>query len=144
MAKMIFVNLPVADVAKSTAFYEAIGFEKNPQFSNAQSSSMVWSDSIYVMLLAHDFYRTITPKQIADTHTTSAGLYALSFDSRAKVDAITEAAIAAGGREAHDPEDMGFMYSRAFEDFDGHGFGPFHMDMAAMAEMAEQHEGQAA
>ncbi len=131
MAKMIFVNLPVADVARSTAFYEAIGFEKNPQFSNEQASSMVWSDTIYVMLLEHAFYRTFTPKQIADPWATSAALYALSFDSRADVDAITEAAIAAGGREAHDPEDLGYMYSRAFEDLDGHGFGPFFMDMDA-------------
>ena len=131
MAKMIFVNLPVTDVAKSTAFYEAIGFEKNAQFSNEQASSMVWSDTIYVMLLARPFYATFTSKEIADTHKTSAALLALSFDSRAEVDAITEAAIAAGGKEAHPPEDEGFMYSRAFEDFDGHGFGPFWMDMAA-------------
>jgi uncharacterized protein len=125
MARMIFVNLPVANVAKATAFYEAIGFEKNPQFSNEQASSM--------MLLEHAFYSTFTPKPIADSHNTSGALYALSFDSRAEVDAITEAAIAAGGREAHDPEDQGFMYSRAFEDLDGHGFGPFYMDMAAAA-----------
>jgi predicted lactoylglutathione lyase len=133
MPKMIFVNLPVADVAKATAFYEALGFEKNPQFSNEQASSMVWSDSIYVMLLNHAFFSTFTPKKIADPRTTTTALYALSFDSRADVDAITEAAIAAGGREAHDPEDQGFMYSRAFEDLDGHGFGPFYMDMEAAA-----------
>ena len=133
MPKMIFVNFPVADVAKSTAFYEAIGFEKNPQFSNEQASSMVWSDSIYVMLLDRAFYNTFTPKPIADARSTSAALYALSFDSRADVDTFTEAAIAAGGREAHDPEDQGFMYSRAFEDLDGHGFGPFYMDMEAAA-----------
>lgn len=133
MAKMIFVNLPVANVAKATAFYEAIGFEKNPQFSSEQASSMVWSDTIYVMLLEHAFYSTFTSKQIADPRATSAALYALSFDSRADVDAFTEAAIAAGGREAHDPEDLGFMYSRAFEDLDGHGFGPFYMDMEAAA-----------
>src|SRR3546814_12589088 len=92
---------------------------------------MMWSDSIVVMLLAKPFYATFTPKQIADSHATSGALYALSFDSRADVDAITEAAIAAGGREAHDPDDHGFMYSRAFEDFDGHGWGPFWMDPAA-------------
>src|ERR1700712_4864836 len=120
MSKMIFVNLPVADVAKSTAFYEAIGFAKNPQFSNERGSCMVWSDSIYIMVTAHDFYRTFTTKPIADTQATSAALFALSFDSRADVDAITEAAIAAGGREAHEPEDLGFMYSRAFWDLDGH------------------------
>lgn len=138
MAKMIFVNLPVADVAAATAFYQALGFEKNDQFSNAQASSMVWSDAIYVMLLDHAFYATFTSKQIADARTHSAALFALSFEDRAGVDAITEAAVAAGGRELHDPEDMGFMYSRAFEDLDGHGWGPFHMDMAAHAEATAQ------
>ncbi len=72
MAKMIFVNLPVADVAAATAFYQALGFEKNDQFSNAQASSMVWSDAIYVMLLDHAFYATFTSKRIADARTHSA------------------------------------------------------------------------
>lgn len=138
MPKMIFVNLPVADVAASTAFYEAIGMTKNEQFSNEQASAMVWTDSIHFMVLHRDFYATFTTKQIADARTTSAALIALSFDSRDEVDAITQAALAAGGRELHDPEDQGFMYSRAFEDLDGHGFGPFHMDMdAAMATMGQ-------
>ena len=140
MAKMIFVNLPVADVARSTAFYEAIGFEKNDKFSNEQASSMVWSDSIYVMLLSHEFYRTFTPKQIADARTTSGALYALSFDSKADVDKITDAAAAAGATEPHGPEDMGFMYSRAFEDPDGHGWGPFWMDPAAAEAGPPEHE----
>ena len=145
MTKMIFVNLPVADVAKATAFYEAIGFEKNPQFSNEQASCMVWSDAIFVMVLDHGFYQTFTTKQIADTHQTSAALIALSRDSRAEVDAITDAAIAAGGRQTRDTQDMGFMYSRAFEDLDGHTFEPMYMDMeAATAAMADQHEGAAA
>ena len=145
MTKMIFMNLPVADVAKATAFYEAIGFEKNPQFSNEQASCMVWSDAIHVMLLGHDFYRTFTTKAIADTHKTSAALIALSRDSREQVDAITDAAIAAGGRQTRDTQDMGFMYSRAFEDLDGHTFEPMYMDMeAATAAMSDQHEGAAA
>ncbi|TVV69899.1 VOC family protein [Sphingomonas solaris] len=132
MPRMIFINLPVADVAASTAFYEAIGFEKNPRFSDGQASSMVWSDAIYVMLLAKPFFATFTQKTIVDATTSSTGHYALSFDSRAEVDAITQAAIEAGGRELHEPQDMGFMYSRAFEDLDGHGFGPFWMDPAAV------------
>jgi len=145
MTRMIFVNLPVADVARSTAFYEAIGFEKNPQFSNEQASCMVWSDTIFVMVLDHGFYSTFTSKEIADTHKTSAALIALSRDSRAEVDAITDAAIAAGGRQARDTQDMGFMYSRAFEDLDGHTFEPMYMDMeAANAAMADQHGGSAA
>lgn len=131
MPKMIFVNLPVADVAKATAFYEAIGFEKNPMFSNEQASSMVWSDTIHVMLLDRAFYSTFTTKPIADTHATSAALLCLSFDSRAAVDAFTGAAIAAGGREVRERQDLGFMYGRAFEDLEGHTFEPMFMDMAA-------------
>jgi len=133
MSKAIFLNLPVADVAAATAFYAAIGFERNAMFSNDQGSAMAWSDTISVMLLDLAFYSTFTSKQIIDAKTTSGVLLALSFDSQAEVDAITEAALAAGGRELHDPEDMGFMYSRAFEDLDGHGWGPFFMDMAAAA-----------
>ncbi len=138
MAKMIFVNLPVADVAAATAFYQALGFEKNEQFSNPQGSGMQWSDTIFVMLLDRAFYATFTDKQIADARTHTTALFALSFDDRAAVDAITEAALAAGGRELHDPEDMGFMYSRAFEDCDGNGWGPFTLDVAAHAEATRQ------
>ena len=131
--KMIFISLPVADVARSTAFYEAIGFAKNPRFSNAQGSAMMWSDAIVVMIVDKAFYQTLTPKRIIDARTASGVLIALSFESRAGVDAVTEAALTAGGREAHGPEDLGFMYSRAFEDPDGHGFGPMWMDPAAAA-----------
>jgi predicted lactoylglutathione lyase len=132
MPKMIFISLPVADIAASTAFYEAIGFEKNARFSNEHSSSMVWSDAIYVILLAKPFFATFTEKRIVAARTNSTGHYALSFDSRDEVDAITRAAVEAGGRELHEPQDLGFMYSRAFEDLGGQGFGPFWMDPAAV------------
>lgn len=131
MTKSIFVNLPVADVAAATAFYQAIGFEKNDMFSNERGSAMVWSDAITVMVLDHAFFATFTDKRIIDARTHTGALFALGFDSREAVDAITEAALAAGGRELHDPEDEGYMYSRAFEDLDGNGWGPFSMDMAA-------------
>jgi len=137
MPRSIFVNLPVADVAASTRFYEAIGMVQDDRFSNEHGSAMVWTDSIGFMLLHRDFYATFTPKRIVDAHADTAALIALSFDTRAEVDAVTEAAIAAGGREAHLPEDHGFMYSRAFEDPDGHGFGPFHMDVEAATRQRE-------
>lgn len=129
--KSIFVNLPVADVAAATRFYEAIGFLRDARFSNDRGSGMTWSDNIHVMLLDRGFYATFTDKRILDARHESGVLLALSFDDRAAVDAITDAALAAGGRELHDPEDDGPMYSRAFEDLDGHGWGPFTMDMAA-------------
>ena len=144
MTKMIFVNLPVADLGKATAFYEAIGFEKNPMFSNDVASAMVWSETIHVMLLAHDFYRTFTTKEIADTAKVSAALICLSRDSRADVDSITEQAIAAGGRETRDPQDMGFMYGRAFDDPDGHTFEVMYMDMDAAMAAGPQAESAAA
>ena len=144
MPRTIFINLPVADVPRATAFYEAIGFEKDARFSGDHATSMKWSDAIVVGLLAHDFYRTLTGKTIVDPRESSHALFALSLDSREQVDAITQAALAAGGRQLHDAEDQGFMYSRAFEDPDGHGFGPFWMDPAAAAEGPPQAEAEAA
>lgn len=139
MSKMIFVNLPVTDLDRSIRFYEAIGCEKNEVFSNDKAAAMVWSDTIHFMLLTHGFYQGFTSKPIGDAHQTSLALIALSRDSRAEVDAITMAAIGAGGREHHEAEDEGFMYSRAFEDPDGHGFGPFWMDVdAATVTMNQQ------
>lgn len=134
MAKMIFVNLPVADVAAATAFYEAIGMTRNPAFSNEQASAMVWSDTISFMLLSHDFFRTFTPKAIPDARVTAQTLICLSADSRAEVDAILARAAAAGG--SIDPvsaqEVNDFMYGRSFEDLDGHGIELMWMDAAAM------------
>lgn len=139
MSKMIFVNLPVKNLPAAKAFYEAIGAVNNPQFTDETAACMVFSDTIHVMLLTHEKFAQFTSREIADSHKTAQMLLALSCDSREGVDEITDAAIAAGGRQHHEPEDLGFMYSRAFEDPDGHGWGPFFMDMAGF-EAAQQAE----
>lgn len=136
MTQRIFISLPVADIAASTAFYEAIGCIKNQAFSNADAASMAWSDTITFNLLSHPVYRGISPKPPGDARTVGGPLFALALDSRAAVDAFAAAAIGAGGREVHGAEDEGFMYSRGVEDPDGHGFGPFWMD-ATNAPMTE-------
>ena len=82
MAELIFVNLPVTDLARSTAFYEAIGCRRDSRFSNDVAAAMVWSDTISFMLLTPDFFRTFTPKPIADAHATCGVLLCLSRDSR--------------------------------------------------------------
>jgi len=139
MPKMVFINLPVADLTAATNFYLAIGCTKNDQFSNERASCMVWSDSIFFMLLTHEFYSTFTDKPIADNAKASAMLLALSRDSRADVDAIAEAAGKAGGTADVRPiQDMGFMYSRTFADPDGNVFEPMWMDMAAASNMSEE------
>jgi len=137
MAKTIYVNLPVTDLAAATRFYEAIGCERNEQFSDHQASSMVWSDTITFHLLSRDYFSTFTPKKTADAHATSEVLLALTRDSREQVDAIAEAAAAAGGKaDIRAPMDMGWLYNRTFEDPDGHVFEAVSVDMAAMpAEM---------
>lgn len=134
MPKMLFVNLPVTDLAAATRFYEAIGFEKNDQFSNEQASSMVWSEAITFQLMTRDYYQTFTSKPIADARETSAALFALSRDSRDEVDAMVEAAAKVGGTaDIREAQDMGFMYLRSFADPDGNVFEPAWMDMSAMA-----------
>ncbi len=139
MPQMIFVNLPVKDVARSTAFYEAIGCTKDARFSNEAASAMQLSDEIVFMILSHDFFSTFTPKAIADSSATTEVLICISRDSRDAVDAIVEKAAAAGGRaDIREKQDMGFMYGRSFEDPDGHIFEPMFMDMeAAMAAFPE-------
>ena len=131
MPRMIFVNLPVTDLERSVRFYEAIGGTKNPKFSNEQAAAIVLSDTIYLMLLKHDFYRTFTSKEIADPHRTTSVLLALSCDSKADVDAMVDAAVEAGGKADPGPkQDHGFMYGRSFEDPDGHHWEPHWMDPA--------------
>ena len=130
MSRMIFVNLPVADLPRAMAFYAAIGFTNNPQFTDDTAACMVLTDSIYVMLLTHEKFSQFTSREIADSRKTAQMLLALSCDSRDDVDRITAAALGAGGTSAHDAEDLGFMYSTGFFDPDGHGWGPFFMDMA--------------
>jgi predicted lactoylglutathione lyase len=133
MPKMIFVNLPVSDLAIATRFYEAIGCDRNEQFSDDQSSSMVWSDTITFQLLANDYFATFTPKKIANAHATSEMLLALSRDSREQVDAIAEAAAATGGKaDIRPPQDMGWLYTRAFQDPDGHAFEAIWMKEGAV------------
>lgn len=129
-SQTIFVNLPVADLERSRAFYEAIGFRNEPKFTNDAAAMMVLSDTIAVMLLTKPFYAGFTSKTIADAHETSQVLLCISRDSPAAVDRIVEAAAQAGGKADVGPkQDMGgMMYGRSFEDPDGHHWEPMWMD----------------
>lgn len=135
MSKMIFVNLPVRDLAASTAFYVALGGKVNPRFSGEHASSVMFSDAIGVMLLTHDHYRQFTRRPIGDARRESQALLALSVDARDDVDATLARAIAAGGRGDPNPkQDHGFMCSRSVEDPDGNVWEIMWMDAAALAQ----------
>jgi uncharacterized protein len=136
MSRMIFVNLPVTDLQRSKAFYEAIGFRNEPKFSNDAAAMMVLSETISVMLLTHPFYATFTSKPIADARNSSQVMLCISCDSAAEVDDIVEAAAAAGGKVDQSLKDEtggGPMYGRDFEDPDGHQWEPLWMDPAFAA-----------
>ncbi|MCE7042708.1 VOC family protein [Dyadobacter sp. CY312] len=130
MAKQIFINLAVKDLDKSTGFYTKLGFTNNPQFSDDTAKCMVWSDSIYVMLLTHEKFSSFTSKPIADTKSSVAGLFSLSVDSVDEVNSIMQAGLDAGGIEPNELRDYGFMQQRTIEDFDGHTWEIFFMDMS--------------
>ena len=135
MPKMIFINLPVNDLVASIAFYEAIGFTNNPQFTDDTAACMVWSESINVMLLTHEKWRVFTDRPIPPM-TSSEVLLALSFDNREAVDKVKEAASESGGVIDINPvQDLGFMYSRAIADLDGHVWEIMWMDPAAFAQV---------
>ena len=142
MQKMIFVNLPVTDLAKSTSFYEAIGATKNPQFSDDKVSSMMISDTIVVMLLTHERYKDFTSKTIPDAHKSAQVLLCLSENSREDVDGRLNSAVSGGGKADPCPQqDYGFMYGRSFEDPDGHIWEIMWMDPAAVAGDGVEHAG---
>lgn len=131
--KMIFVNLPVKDLAVSTRFYEALGCRKNVQFSDDKASSMVWSDAISFQLLTREHFKTFTTRPIADPSRTCQVLLALTCASRAEVDAVAGAAAPSGGEgDVRDIMDLGWLYNRAFADPDGHILEAFWMDMKAI------------
>ncbi|KQR70711.1 VOC family protein [Pedobacter sp. Leaf176] len=130
MAKQIFINLAVSDLQKSMEFYTALGFTNNPQFSDDSGKCMVWSDNIFLMILTHEKFSTFATKPIADTKSTVAGLFSLSLDSLDEVNDMVESGLKAGGKEAGTLRDYGFMQQRTIEDFDGHTWEIFYMDMS--------------
>ena len=137
MPKMIFLNLPVRDLVASTAFYEALGGTVNPQFSSDSNKSVMLSDTIVVMLLTHERYRTFTARPIGDARAEGQAMYALNVDTRDEVDTTVDRLVAANGKADPNPaQDHGFMFSRSVEDPDGYVWELFWMDMAAMGEGA--------
>ena len=132
MNTQIFLNLPIKNMERSQAFFAALGYSFNPQFTNDKGACMVVQEgSIYVMLLVESFFQTFTKKAIADASKTTEMLVCLSCESRAAVDELVRKAVAAGGKVPNAPQDHGNMYGHGFEDLDGHIWELAYMDMAA-------------
>jgi predicted lactoylglutathione lyase len=130
MTKQIFINLAAKDLQRSKDLYTALGFTINPQFSDDKGICMVWSDSIFLMLLSHEKFASFATKPIADTKSALAGLFSLSVGSADEVNTIMEKGLKAGGTEPHEMRDYGFMQQRSIEDHDGHTWEIFYMDMS--------------
>jgi predicted lactoylglutathione lyase len=129
---MIFVNLAVKDIEKSKAFYTAIGFSINPQFTTADSASIVIDENIFIQLHTPGHFRQFITGEISDAFKATEVLNALTASSREEVDATLQKALAAGGKEWKPPQDHGFMYQVSFQDLDGHVWEMVWMDAAAM------------
>jgi len=130
MISSIFVNLPVNDLEKSKAFFQALGCTINQQFTDETAASVVIGGNIYAMLHTHEKYRQFTSKEIANAAKTSEVLIALGVDSKEEVNRIADAAMKAGGKETRPPQDYGFMQMRVFDDLDGHHWEVIYMDPA--------------
>jgi predicted lactoylglutathione lyase len=130
--RKIFVNLPVANIQRSNAFFKTLGFRFNPQFSGEDTTCMVLSEDGYVMLLQTERFKSFVKKPLSDASQQTEAIFALSADSRAEVDELTDLALASGGSPALPPQDHGFMYGRSFCDPDGHHWEVFYMDPAAL------------
>jgi len=131
MSTQIFVNLPVKDLQRATDFYLGLGYSKSPEFSDDNATCIVVNEHIYVMLLVERFFQTFTKKKICDSATHTEAILALSADSKQDVDALVNQAAAGGGQPSEESMDQGGMYSRSFQDLDGHHWEVFWMDQAA-------------
>ncbi|WP_342132436.1 VOC family protein [Hydrogenophaga sp. OTU3427] len=131
MLRQIFVNLPIQDMARSQAFFKALGLNFNPRFTNEQGACLEIADNIYAMLLVESFFQGFTKLPVADARKTTEVLIALSCDSRAEVDELVARAVAAGATTPNTPQDHGFMYQHGFADLDGHQWEVFWMDESA-------------
>lgn len=127
MHKQIFVNLPCRNLPASKAFFEALGYAFNPQFTNEQGAGLILGETIFAMLLTEDFARGFTSKPLVDAKTATEVLVCLSCESRAEVDGLVAKALAAGGTAPRPAVDHGFMYAHGFEDLDGHIWELVHM-----------------
>lgn len=120
MSRMIFVNLPVADLERAKAFYQHLGLTCNPEYTDHTAACMVLSDTIFVMLLTQDKFASFAPNPLCDAHHNTEVLNALSCESREEVDQLVNAALEQGGARYSEPKDYGFMYQHGFQDPDGH------------------------
>ncbi|CAN5242789.1 VOC family protein [soil metagenome] len=127
-AKKIFVNLPVKDLDRSVDFFTKLGFKFNAQFTDKNATAMIVNDDAFVMLLVEEFFKSFTKKGITDATSQTEVIMALSAASKEDVDELVSKAFAAGGRPANDDQDQGFMYTRSFQDPDGHLWEVFWMD----------------
>ena len=127
----LFVNLPVADLERSKAFFAGLGFGFNPLFADETSACMLVGENAFVMLLSREKFAQFAKLPLADPTTHTLALYSFSVSSRDEVDTVSAAALAAGGTEADGAEDHGFMYTRSFYDLDGHGWQVMWMDPVA-------------
>jgi len=124
----IFVNLPVQDLSRSMAFFKALGYTFNMQFTNEDGACLVLGDDIFVMLVGKPFFKSFITNDIADSKQVAEVIISLSVNSREAVEALVDKALAAGGSPSKEPSDMGFMYNRSFLDPDGHHWEVFYMD----------------
>lgn len=129
MQSQVFINLTVKDLGKSMEFYTKMGFTVNPQFSDDSAKCLVWSENIFVMIMSHERFKSFATKPLADTKNNLAGLFSLSVESVEKINEIVDKAIQTGGKEPKPMQDYGFMKMRNVEDFDGHTWEIFYMDM---------------
>lgn len=132
MIKQIFINLPVKQLNMSKEFFSKLGFNFNPQFTDENAACLILGENIYAMLLVDNFFNSFTKKKIGDSSNSTEAIFALSTDSKEKVEEMLNNVISAGGIEPTEPQDHGWMYGRSFQDIDGHLWEIFYADESAM------------
>lgn len=141
MSTLIFVNLPVSDLERSKTFFRALGFSFNDQYTDENAACLIIrEDAIFAMLLTHEWFSRYTKKPIADATTSTEVILALSAESREAVDAMVEKALANGGSVSNETDDLDYMYTRSFQDPDGHLWEVLYLDEAGMEQAMQEQQ----
>ncbi len=91
--RMLFVNMPVADLERSKAFFSKLGFSFNPMFTDETAACMPVGEQAFVMLLGREKFAEFAKLPMADPTTHTLALYCFSVSSRDEVDAVSAAAL---------------------------------------------------
>ena len=125
--KMIWSNLTVNDLDRTTKFYTALGFKSNGR-SEDLTSFFVGQNDFVMHFFLKDKLKANVEIKISDAHLANEVIFTLSAETKDEVNNWEKEVLNAGGKIVSKPKEFGEgYYGFEFADPDGHKFNVFYM-----------------